>query len=165
MPHDAIELDDGTLLIAETGAHHLVQMSAEGEIVRVVADNMAAPIGLAQKDADTVYFTAAAAGTVSMISLETGDHKIIASDLMQPEGITIDREGKILVIDAVARSLMRIDPDSGRKRILIDDLPLGLQGPPPRHPTWLHNDVVVGTDGTIYLNSDTVTAIYKIVPH
>lgn len=82
---------------------------------------------------------------------------------MQPEGLAVDKAGRILVVDAGAKSLIRIEPGTGRKEILITDLPLGLQGSPPMHASWLHNDVAVGADGTIYLSSDSETAIYKAV--
>ncbi len=163
MPFDVLEQDDGTFLVAETGANRLALFSEDGTLMRVVAEEMAAPTGLAQKDGDTVYVTEAAEGVVSAVSIATGERMVIDGRLMQPEGIALDADGNILVVDARARSLVRIDTQSGRKEILLRDLPLGLQGPPPRHPTWVHNDVVVGEDGTIYLNSDTETALYKVI--
>ena len=67
-PHDALEQDDGSLLIAETGANRLILMSPKGDLVRVVAENLGAPIGLVQIDADTLYMTEAQAGTVALPS-------------------------------------------------------------------------------------------------
>lgn len=163
-PHDALELDDGTVLIAETGAHRLVQMSLAGDVIKVVADGLDSPIGLALRDSSTVYVTDAAAGTVLEINLITGIQQTVATGLMQPEGLAMDHDGHILVVDARARSLVRIDPETGHKAVLITDLPLGLQGPPPMLPTWVHNDVVVGADGTILINADTEGALYKVVP-
>jgi sugar lactone lactonase YvrE len=163
VPHDAIELADGTFIIAETGANRVVQMSNEGKLLKVVADSLEAPIGLVQVDEDTVYVTEAAAGTVSSIALGSGQRTLISAGLSQPEGLSVDGKGRILVIEARARSLARIDPTTGRKEILLTDLPLGLQGPPSMHETWLHNDVAVGSDGTIYLSSDTETALYRVI--
>jgi sugar lactone lactonase YvrE len=163
VPHDAIELADGTFIIAETGANRVVQMSNEGKLVKVVAESLEAPIGLVQVDADTVYVTDAAAGTVSAIALGSGQRTLISTGLSQPEGLSVDGKGRILVIEARARSLARIDPTTGRQEILLSDLPLGLQGPPSMHETWLHNDVEVGSDGTIYLSSDTETALYRVI--
>ncbi len=161
-PFDALEMDDGTFVIAETGANRLVLMSPDGQLRRVVAENLGAPLGLVQVNEDTLYVTEADAGTVAAISIRSGERREITSGLKQPEGIAVDADGRLVVVDAGARSLVRIDPETGRKEILLHDLPLGLQGPPNRLPVWLHSDVVIGRDGTIYLSSDTDTAIYKV---
>ena len=162
-PFDALELDDGTFVIAETGANQLVLMAPDGQRVRVIADDLGAPVGLAPAGGEFLYVTEADAGAVSAISIASGERREITSNLMQPEGIAVDTNGRLVVVDAGARSLVRIDPGTGRVEVLLRDLPLGLQGPPHRLPVWLHNDVVVGGDGTIYLSSDTETALYKVV--
>ena len=161
-PFDALEREDGTFVIAETGADRLVHYSPEGNLIRVIAEGLAAPVGLVLVDGDTLYVTEADAGAVSAITLSTGARREVTSTLVQPEGIAVDADGRLVVVDAGAQSLVRIDPGTGRNEILLRDLPLGLQGPPHRLPAWVHNDVAVGRDGTIYLSSDTETALYKV---
>jgi sugar lactone lactonase YvrE len=93
------------------------------------------------------------------------DGSLYAADIL---GLTVHRvdidKDTIVVMDAGARALLRINPESGRKEVLAADLPVGLQGPPPRQRSWLHNDAVIGADGTIYFNSDVESAIYRIPP-
>lgn len=71
-------------------------------------------------------------------------------------GMDFDAQGMLYAGDIMGMSVHKIDVATRATEVVV--------GPPPRQPTWLHNDVVVGTDGTIYLNSDTATAIYKVVP-
>ncbi len=164
LPHDATWMGDGTFVIAEMGAGRVVQVDGDGKLVRVLADGMDAPLGIARDGERLIYVTDARAGTLSSLDLQTGELRVIARGFVQPEGIALDRSGWVVLIDAGARALLRVDPGSGRREILLTDLPIGLQGPPPMHRSWIHNDVAVGRDGAIYFSSDVQPTIYRLMP-
>jgi sugar lactone lactonase YvrE len=164
LPHDATEMRDGTFVVAEMGAGRVVQLASDGKPIRVLVENMEAPLGIALAAEHRIYVSDARAGTLSSIDLQTGERQVLAKGFVQPEGIAVDSEGRILVLDAGSRALLRVEPGTGRKEILLTDLPVGLQGPPPMHPSWVHNDVVIGRDGAIYFGSDAQPALYRLTP-
>lgn len=162
MPRDALELDDGSLLVAETGAHRLLRIHADGSRSPLPV-TFADPVGLARAG-ETVFVTDAWSGTLSRVDLRSGQASLVANEFGRPEGVTVRPDGQVLVVDSLKRTLVAVDPATGKQTVVATSLPVGLQGPPPQNPAWMHNGVAVAGDGTVYLPSDTRAALYAFTP-
>jgi DNA-binding beta-propeller fold protein YncE len=85
----------------------------------------------------------------------------VAKGLTYPEGLAVDLDGSLLVVEGEARRLTRIDPVTGSKTTVAEDLDICLQGD---HPTWVFNGVAVGPSGTIYVTGDVTNSLYALRP-
>jgi sugar lactone lactonase YvrE len=110
------------------------------------------PAGLAAT-ADSLWAADWAAGSV--LQLVAGDQplqqpKVVAQGLASPEGLAVDRDGSLLVVESGAGRLSRIDPATGKVSIVADGLSFEtpLPGAPP---TTSFNGVAVGSSGAIYV--------------
>ena len=162
-PRDAIHLDDGSILVAETGAKRLTLLAADGTRRRL---GMAfeAPAGLTKAPDGALYVSDAAAGTLLKIDLAADTARIVAGGFGRPEGIAAMADGAVLVVDSKRERLSRVDPATGKIERIADALAVGLEAPPPYDPTWIHNGVAVDAAGAIYLTSDRHAALYKLAP-
>jgi sugar lactone lactonase YvrE len=156
-PHDAIKLDDGSILVNELGSKSLVRASGEhGEDRTVVIGDLQGPVGLVGGSSGSAF-----AGLVSKVE-SNGEKSIVAKDLKMPEGIALGADGKLIVAEVGAKRLVSIDPQSGTVTEIVGNLPIGLAGAPGGLPTNIPTGVGVGAYGTIYFSSDVENAIYKV---
>lgn len=162
-PHDAIRLSDGAVLVNEFGTGSLLRLSGgHGKERKVVARNLAGPIGLVATDDKMVYLTEAVAGQVSKVDLASGAKTIVARDLKMPEGIALAPDGTLVVAEVGAKRIVGVDPRSGAVTELAGNLPIGLPAAPGGLPTNIPTGVAVGGTGTIYVSSDIENAIYEL---
>jgi hypothetical protein len=164
----ALELPDGTLLIAEATKGRLVRVdTAEPAGTTVLTEGLEGPVGLV---ADTeakepgVYVTEVRSGRVIRVRLSDGSRRSVASDLLAPEGIARHPDGGLIVAEVGRKRLVRIDPATGRSTVLASDLHIGLPESEGMPPGYLPTGVAVGRSGTIYLSSDVESALYRFVP-
>lgn len=161
-PHDAIRLDDGSILVSELGNKSLVRVSGEhGKDRTALITGLEGPVGLVAGTNGDVYVTEAFAGMVSKVAAN-GEKTVVAKDLKMPEGIARGPDGKLIVAEVGAKRIVEIDPQGGAVRVIASDLPIGLAGAPGGLPTNIPTGVGVGASGTIYFSSDIENAIYKI---
>jgi sugar lactone lactonase YvrE len=161
-PHDAILLDDGSLLVNELGTKSLVRVSGEhGSDRHVVIGDLAGPVGLVAGAGGTVYLTEAFAGQVSKVEAN-GEKTVIAKDLKMPEGIALAFDGSLIVAEVGAKRIIQVDAVKGTVTEIAGNLPIGLPAAPGGLPTNIPTGVGVGMSGTIYFSSDIENAIYKI---
>jgi sugar lactone lactonase YvrE len=161
-PHDAIMLDDGSILVNELGSKSLVRVSGEhGKDRTAVVGDLEGPVGLVGAGGGAVYLTEAFAGRVSKVEA-SGQKSVVAKDLKMPEGIAIAPDGKLVVAEVGAKRLVAIDPQSGTVTEIAGNLPIGLPATPGGLPTNIPTGVGVGASGTIYFSSDIENAIYKV---
>jgi sugar lactone lactonase YvrE len=162
-PHDAIKLDDGSILVNELGSKSLIRASGEhGQDRTVVVDGLEGPVGLVAASSHAVYVTEAFSGQILKIEL-SGKKTVIAKGLKMPEGIALAPDGKLIVAEVGAKRIVEIDPRTGKITVIAANLPIGLLGPPSGLPTHVPTGVGVGASGTIYFSSDIENAIYKVV--
>ena len=161
-PHDAVLLDDGSLLVNELGTKSLVRVSGEhGAERHVVIGDLAGPVGLVAGAGGTVYLTEAFAGQVSKIEAN-GEKTIIAKDLKMPEGIALAFDGSLIVAEVGAKRIIQVDAVKGTVIEIAGNLPIGLTASPGILPTNIPTGVGIGMSGTIYFSSNVENAIYKI---
>jgi sugar lactone lactonase YvrE len=155
-PADVLVHADGTIVVAETAAGTLEQISPDG-VHTVIASGLQTPRGLAWAGPNAVYVTESSAGAIARVELASGVVMRIASGLARPEGLAIDRDGSVLVVEVDARRLSRVEPVSGTVTAVAQSLPIGHALGPS-----LYRDVAVGIGG-IYLNSDVDNTVYRLV--
>ncbi|MFZ1946954.1 MAG: hypothetical protein WAW06_05360 [bacterium] len=152
----------GDVVVCERGTGSVVRLSADQPSKRtVLASGLGLPAGLAATERD-LWVSDWATGRV--LEVVTGGRvrgrpRVLAEDLAYPEGLAVCGDGSLLVVEAEAGRLTRIDPRSGEVTTVWDGLAPCLQGD---HPTWIFNGVAVGASGTIYLTSDAANAVYRI---
>jgi sugar lactone lactonase YvrE len=161
-PHDALKLNDGSILVNELGTKSLLRVSGEhGKDRAPILGELGGPVGLVAGPDSTVYLTEAFAGQVSKVETN-GEKTIIAKDLKMPEGIALAPDGKLIVAEVGAKRIVQIDPANGTLIEIAGNLPIGLAAAPGGLPTNIPTGVGVGATGTIYFSSDIENAIYKI---
>jgi sugar lactone lactonase YvrE len=87
--------------------------------------------------------------------------KVVAQGLASPEGMAVDRDGSLLVVESGAGRLSRVDPATGRVSTVAD----GLAFEPPMPgapPTTTFNGVAVGPSGAIYVTGAGEGVLYRI---
>ncbi|MCP5010531.1 MAG: hypothetical protein GY942_11165 [Aestuariibacter sp.] len=162
-PLNAIRFQ-GDFIVAELGTSSLIRQDGSTGERSVMADGFVVPTGLASVD-DDLWMADWASGIVWQI-VDNGavlDPPVeIASGLVLPEGMALDHDNSLLVIESGAGRLSRIDPNTGVVTTIVDGLGLGLPAPANWPLTWLFNDVAVGEQGDIYVTGDVDNVIYRI---
>lgn len=163
MPLNAIRFND-SIIVAELGTGSVVQLDGHEEEGRtVLIDGLAMPIGLAAQDG-ALWVSDAATGQVLQIADRGAfltEPQVVAEGLAGPEGIAVEDDGSLLVVEAGAQRLSRIDPATGAITLIADDLALGMTSP-TAVPTFHFNAVDVGQDGSIYVTCDIENCLYRI---
>ena len=72
--------------------------------------------------------------------------------------------GTFIVAESAAGRLTEIDPASGARRSVAENLPIGLAAGPGMPPPYVVTGVAVATDGTVYFSADKNNAVYRVRP-
>jgi len=163
-PYDAIPLKDGSVLVAElaTGTISRVAASAPHE-KKVVAEGLAGPTQMVLGKDGALYVTEAA-GKLTRIDMGSGAKTTVAEGLALPEGLAQTPWGTFIVAEAAAARLVEIDPVTGSKRSVAEQLPIGLPAGPGMPPPYVVTGVAVGADGQVYFSANRNNAIYRVRP-
>jgi len=157
----------GALVVAELGAGRV--LSIESGKVEVLATGLREPMGVAIHPEGGCLVSEAGAGRVVAI---TGSRvETVLDGLVRPQGIAV-REGWIYTVDADAKALIAFEPESGTRRTLAGDLPVGappgvtprpLRGLPPfSGPQGPFAGITSGPDGTLYLSADAEGSVLAL---
>jgi glucose/arabinose dehydrogenase len=148
------------LVVAELGTGSVIRQSPEGSRT-VIAEGLQAPTGLVASG-DDLWVSDWATGTVWQIVTD-GEPSMTeaASDLANPEGIAIEEDGSLLVVESGSGRLTRILP-SGEPVTLADGLPIGIPAPAGAPPAYVLNGVTIGESGSIYLTGDKASVVWKL---
>lgn len=146
---------DGTIVAAELGTGRV--LSIRDGHTEVLASGLDDPVGVALTDDGTCL--ASEAGRVRRLD-GTGP---LIDDLHRPQGILV-LDGTVYVVDAGAKELLAIDLQTGVRRTIAADLPVGappgvvpkpLRGMPPfSGPQGPFAGIAAGPDGTLYVSAD-----------
>lgn len=162
-PVDALELANGTLLVAEHGTGAIIEVSDDGDR-EVLVDERPGIAALRQgSDEDTFYATDVLNGQLLEID-DDGDIEVIASGLDRPEGFDVATDGSIVLAEVGKQRIVHIDPNNGEIKEIARNLAIGLAPAQGTPPGYIQTGVAVSSTGNIYVTSDLNTAVYKITP-
>jgi sugar lactone lactonase YvrE len=148
------------LVVAELGTGSVVRQ-APGGARTTVASGLYVPSGLAATN-DDLWVTDWASGIVWRIVTDGAPSLVpVAMGLAHPEGLAVDRDGSLLVVESGAGRLTRILP-SGAMVTVAEGLALGAPAHPSAPPAWMFNGVAIGPSGAIYVTGDAADVIYRI---
>ena len=88
----------------------------------------------------------------------------VATGLLGPEGIAVDRDGTLLVVEGNAGRVSRVNPQSGAVTPVVSGLALGLAGIGTLPPFATLTGIAVGPSGAVYVSGDAGLVVYKLVP-
>ncbi|MBT8271895.1 MAG: hypothetical protein HKO90_07915 [Flavobacteriaceae bacterium] len=157
VPIDAVRVN-GDIIVSDFGLGGVVYASDNSPIASLEAAS-----GLAT-DGETLWAADWGSGDVWQIEFdESGPTttELLASGLVNPEGLALDGAGGMYVVESGASRLSRIDLASGNVTPLVDGLELfgtGLGAP----PTWKFDGVAVGSNGDVYICGSGANVIYRI---
>ncbi|MFK5895189.1 MAG: hypothetical protein QM504_18400 [Pseudomonadota bacterium] len=159
-PLNAIRFQ-GNIIAAELGTGSVVRAGDHEPYI----EGLKIPVGLATDD-QVLYVGDWETGIIWK-AVENGIRLnppvILASGLSKPEGMTIDHDGSLLVMETGARRLLRIIPETGKLSIVAKNLEIGLKAPEHNPEPWMAvSGVSVSTTGNIYMTGDVGNRIYKI---
>jgi sugar lactone lactonase YvrE len=162
-PYGVQFLPDGSFLVADFSSGTLVHAAAGRDRSQtIITDQLNGPVGVVYAGENMAYVTEYLTGVVSRVNLETGATVGIAWDLLQPEGIAIAPDGRVIVAEVGSQRLIAIDPGTGEVETVAVGLPIGLAGGDDLPPPFLLTGVAVEADGSIIFSSDIDNAIYRV---
>ncbi len=156
-------LPGGAVLTTEFGTGRILHLGPnEDSRVRLIADALDGPVGLAVVDATKGYVTEYHAGRVTQFRLDRFEKTIVTSHLNHPEGIALMGDGRLAVVEVGLRRLIAIEPITGKFEVLAADLPIGLVSPAGDRDPYTVSDVAAGPDGALYVSADIGRTILKV---
>jgi len=164
-PVDAIPMADGSVIYAEIATGSVTRAKGpKFEDREVLASGLGGPVQMIVGRDGALYVTEAA-GKLTRIPLDaSAPLRPVAEGLAMPEGVAQTPWGTFIVAESAARRLVEIDPASGSRRTVAENLPIGLEPGPGMPPPYVPTGVAVGSDGTIYMTADRNNALYRIRP-
>ncbi len=163
-PTDAMVLKDGSLLIAEIATGNLVQASGDSwHDTAPVVSGLQGPVQIIPASDGMLYVTEAA-GRISRIDPSDWSTTVVTEGLILPEGLAELPDGNLLVAEAAAGRLTKVNIATGEQTVIVTDLPLGLEAGPGLPPSNIPTGVAVDAAGVIYVSADRNNALYRIAP-
>jgi sugar lactone lactonase YvrE len=157
----------GIVVAAELGAGRV--LSIRPDHVEVLASGLNDPVGVAIAPDGTCLVSEAGAGRV--VKLDGSGLSTALDGLQRPQGIHV-YDGQVYVVDAGAKALIAFDPDSGTRRTIASELPVGappgvipkpLLGLPPfSGPQGPFAGITAGPDGTLYVSADAEGSVLAL---
>jgi len=86
----------------------------------------------------------------------------VATGLSRPEGLAVDLNGDLLVVESGAGRVSRINLATGTVSVVVDGLELGAAGASGLGAAF--NGIAVGSSGYIYVTGDTAKVLYRLEP-
>ena len=154
------------LVVASPRLDGVVWASDRGMVLPVDGANVIEPAGLAT-DGEVLWVADWATGTVWQIGFDGRaplDPVRVASGLANPEGMAVDLDGSLLVVEAGAGRLSRIDLTTGVVSVLVDGLEPGVQATGSFPPTYWFDGVAVGPSGAVYVTDNVNNTLLRIGP-
>jgi len=164
-PFDALPMPDGSVIYAELATGSITRASGLKFAEKsVLASGLNGPVQLVVGQDGALYVTEAA-GKLLRIPLDaSAPLRTVADGLALPEGLAQTPWGSFIVAESAARRLVEIDPATGTRRTVAENLPIGLAAGPGLPPPYVVTGVAVGRDGTVYVAADRNNSIYRIRP-
>jgi sugar lactone lactonase YvrE len=163
VPSNAIGFQED-LVVAEVGTGSVIMKDHTTGDLTTLASGIYVPSGMACTDDDLWVIDYILGNLYQIIDdgVIQNPKKVVASGLSQPEGMAVDHDGSLLVVESGLKQLIRIDPETGEKTVIADNLAIGVPPPTGWMPFWLLNDVTVDEHGNIYVTADVENLVYRI---
>jgi sugar lactone lactonase YvrE len=157
------------LLVTDTvlGTVSSVDPSTTNGTASVVVAGLESPGGLAVDAlAGRMYVSESGAGRIVAAPVAGGIPTLVTDDckgeaLLTPEGVALDGQGSLLVVEAGAGRLLRIDLATRACAVVATELPTGLVGPVGFNYT---SDVLARPGGEILVTGDADGSIIALTP-
>lgn len=152
----------GGLAVAELGRGRVAWQPAPSDERETLLSGLAVPTGLAA-DGGVLYVADWGRGTVTRVD-EGGHSEVIASGLEGPEGLALTPAGSLLIVEASAGRLSRLDLKDRGLETLREGLALGAPAIETDRlpPTWFFNGVSVDARGHIFVSGDVDRVVYRL---
>jgi sugar lactone lactonase YvrE len=155
----------GDLVVPDLTLGGVVWASDMSMLLAADFESVFLPTGLAT-DGERLWVGDLATGIVWQLEFD-GRNVIstvpIASDLAQPEGMALDVDGSLLVVETGTRQLSRVDLATGAVSVVATGLDVGMPGLEGFPPTWWFDGVAVGPSGAIYVTENGRNVLTRIV--
>ena len=159
-PSDAVELDDGSIVVSEMGSGSLIHLSGdELKIKRTLTTDLFGPVQMIRGQDGQIYLTEAA-GFLTRVDPKSGEITRLAKDLKMPEGLAQASDGSFIIAETGERRLIRLDATTGEQTVLANNLPIGFPPGPGMPPSGIPTGVEIADDGTLYFTSDVDNGLY-----
>ncbi len=163
VPLNAIRFQ-GDLVVADLGLGGVVWASDGAMILPMDGESVFVPAGLAT-DGERLWVGDWATGVVWQVGFD-GRAALapvpVASGLANPEGLALDVDGGLLVVETSAGRLSRIDLATGAVSLVAAGLEIGVSPVAGSPPTYLFDGVAVGSSGAIYVTGSAANVLYRI---
>jgi sugar lactone lactonase YvrE len=163
VPLNAIAIGDD-IIVAELAGRRVVRRKPGAIGSEVLMDNIPVPTGLAYRKGQ-LYVADWLTGNVYQLLAD--DQLLqtplpITTGLKQPEGIALDKQGRLLVLETGTQKLLRINPHNPHIEVLASELAIGLPAVPGYPPSWLLSSVVVDDCGGIIITQDEDNSLLRV---
>jgi len=163
-PLDVVPFGD-SWLVADAGAGEVVQVSRVTPEDRAVVTRRARVPGGLAVDGGDVWVSDVRRGRVLQI---IDDHDVlrrpivVARGLKGPQGIDTAGTGGLVVVEAAAGRVSRIDLDTGRRRTLVTGLTPANPAPDGQPTDGLHFGVATAGDGTVWVSDPLANRVLRV---
>lgn len=151
----------GDVIVADAGDGTVVKLDDRSPLL----ENLKVPAGLVA-NGDDLYVGDWETGEIWKVveSSEQGySANVVVDGLANPEGLAFDLDGTLLVVEVGEKRLLRVDLNSGDKKVVVDNLDIGLAAPKGTASTWVAlSSVAVSASGDLYVTGDVGNVIYKL---
>lgn len=163
VPMNAVRFGDN-LVVAELLSGSLVRADANDPSQReTLMSGLLVPTGIAASN-DDLWVADWATGLIWQVVMDSSvlsEPLQVAGPFEQPEGLALDHNGNLLVVETGRQRLVRVDPQTGSSRVIASQLALGAPASEGVPPTWMFNGVDVGSNGNIYVSGDQSNVLYR----
>jgi sugar lactone lactonase YvrE len=157
----------GDLVVADVAGMQVVRQTSSGRITLAnYLNGIYVPMGLASTE-DDLWVSDWATGCVWQL-YDDGEllasPRLIAGGLSNPEGLALDHNGNLFVVESGAGRLSRISIPGGTVDVIVAGLELGFFWSDTA-PMIFFNGVTVGPSGAVYVTGDKANVLYRIEIH
>ncbi|OQY26293.1 MAG: hypothetical protein B6244_14035 [Candidatus Cloacimonetes bacterium 4572_55] len=163
IPLNAIRFQED-LIVVDLITTSLIRADGQNPEVRTTIADLTLPVGMAA-DEHNLWVSDWGTGEIFQViqadSVLT-DPLVLASNLLNPEGMTLGSDGELFVVEVGADRVVSIDLESGAITPVVEELDLGSEAVPGMPSSWIFNDITLSPDGTLYVTGDRGKVLYKI---
>ncbi|HEV7536066.1 MAG TPA: hypothetical protein VGP90_10555, partial [Acidimicrobiia bacterium] len=155
----------GQLLVADQALGTVFDVDVTSGRTVPVIQGLRSPSGLAYDAATGVAYVSDTGGGRVLgvnLSLPAPSPFLVATGLAGPEGVAVDHDGTVLVVEGDRGRLFRVDPRDSRRRLEASGLPTRAAGfglPLMNYSS----DVLVRRDGSIVVSGDADGSLVELV--